>query len=279
MMEYPAPQAESLVQHWYGEADQYRQADACRILPEEVPIALTYERVTHAVMMATPQNLEDFAYGFTITEGIVKNPEQITGLEIVRRPAGIELRMELADDQLDALMRRRRYMAGPVGCGLCGLESLEAVMRDLPKVDAGLQASGASLLKALTTLNSGQSLHRETSAVHAAGFWSQADETVLVREDVGRHNALDKLGGAMALRRIDPRQGAVVLTSRVSVEMVQKTAMLGVPILVAISAPSALAVRTARAAGITLVARARGNSFDVHSHPHRLTMARHPAGA
>ncbi|MCG7363679.1 formate dehydrogenase accessory sulfurtransferase FdhD [Roseomonas sp. ACRSG] len=230
-------------------------------------------------MMATPQNLEDFAYGFSITEGIVKNPEQITGLEIVRRPAGIELRMELADDQLDALMRRRRYMAGPVGCGLCGLESLEAVLRDLPKVDAGLQASGASLLKALTTLNSGQSLHRATSAVHAAGFWSQADETVLVREDVGRHNALDKLGGAMALRGIDPRQGAVVLTSRVSVEMVQKTAMLGVPILVAISAPSALAVRTARAAGITLVARARGNSFDVHSHPHRLTMARYPAGA
>lgn len=278
-MKYPAPQAESLVQHWYGEADEYRQADACRILPEEVPIALTYGRMTHAVMMATPQNLEDFAYGFSITEGIIKTAEQMAELEIVNRPVGIELRMELAHDRLDALMQRRRYMAGPVGCGLCGLESLEAVLRHLPTVDADLRVSGAGLLKALDTLSRGQSLHHATHAVHAAGFWSQADETVLVREDVGRHNALDKLGGAMARQGMDPRQGAVVLTSRVSVEMVQKTAMLGVPVLVAVSAPSALAVRTAQAAGITLIARARGNSFDVHSHPSRLTVAKRSARA
>lgn len=269
-MNFLAPQAECEVQHWHNAADQYRHVVASRILPEEVPVALTYGRATHAVMMATPQDLEDFAYGFSLTEGIVKDRTQIATLEVISRPLGIELRMELADDRQDALMQRRRHMAGPVGCGLCGLESLEAVLRHLPVVEADIQVSGTSLEQAQAALYEGQHLHKATRAVHAAGFWHQDGGTMLVREDVGRHNALDKLGGALMRGGVDTRGGAVVLTSRVSVEMVQKTALLGIPILVAVSAPTALAVRTAEAAGITLVARARGSSFDVYSCPRRL---------
>lgn len=266
-MELFAPQAEHAVQHWRDAAGG--QA-AFRLLPEEVPVALTYGRATHAVMMATPRDLEDFAHGFSLTEGIVSQPGEIAELEVLHRPAGVELRMELAGDRQEALQRRRRSMAGPVGCGLCGLESLEAVLRALPPVTAEPRLQGAALEGAMAALHAGQALHQATRAVHAAGFWTPADGAVLVREDVGRHNALDKLAGAVLRQGLAPARGVVLLTSRVSVEMVQKTALLGVPVLVAVSAPTALAVRTAEAAGITLVARIRGGSFDVYSHHRRL---------
>jgi FdhD protein len=244
-----------------------------RPVPEEVPIALTYGRAAHAVMMASPRDLEDFGIGFSLTEGIIADPAELAEIELVDRPAGIELRMTLAEDRQEALTRRRRHMAGPVGCGLCGLESLEAVLRPLPAIAAATCLPAADIARALEAMAAGQALHHATHAVHAAGFWHAARGLLCLREDVGRHNALDKLVGALRRQGIDPGEGAVVLTSRVSVEMVQKTAILGAPILVAVSAPTALAVRNAEGCGLTLVARARGGSFDIHAHPQRITGA------
>lgn len=239
-------------------------------VPEEVPVALTYGRATHAVMMATPRDLEDFGLGFSLTEGIIAEPRQLTALEVLPRPAGFEVRMTLSEDRDEALLHRRRYMAGPVGCGLCGLESLEAVLRPLPRLEAGLRLAADAVPRALAALSEHQPLHDVTHAVHAAGFWRAGHGLVLAREDVGRHNALDKLVGAVRRQGEAPAGGAVVLTSRVSVEMVQKTVLLGAPVLIAVSAPTALAVRTAGAAGLTLIARARGGRFDVFTHPERL---------
>ncbi|MCI0756769.1 formate dehydrogenase accessory sulfurtransferase FdhD [Teichococcus vastitatis] len=264
----PQAQAVAEVRRWRAGAES---GPAASLLPEEVAVAFTYDRASHAVMMATPRDLEDFACGFSLTEGIIERREQLAGLEVVPRPAGIELRMELAEDRLDALLRRRRHMAGPVGCGLCGLESLEAVLRPLPPVprEGGIGAS--AVLAALEALSAGQALHQATRAVHAAGFWSPAAGLVAVREDVGRHNALDKLAGALLRQGVRAADGAVVLTSRVSVEMVQKAAIMGAPVLIAVSAPTALAVRSAEQCGMTLVARARNDGFDVHSHSRRVT--------
>ncbi|KAA2213855.1 formate dehydrogenase accessory sulfurtransferase FdhD [Teichococcus oryzae] len=263
----PSPHAASEARRWRAgvEAD----AASC-LLPEEVPVSFTYGRASQAVMMATPCDLEDFAYGFSLTEGVIERPEQVTELEVVPRPAGIELRMSLAGDRQDALARRRRHMAGPVGCGLCGLESLEAVLRPLPPVPAGGRIAASEVAAALGALAEGQFLHQATRAVHAAGFWRPEQGLILVREDVGRHNALDKLVGALLRGGIAARDGVVVLTSRVSVEMVQKAAMIGAPILVAVSAPTALATRSAQGCGLTLIARARGQGFEVHSHPARV---------
>ena len=178
--------------------------------------------------------------------------------------------MWLASDRIDAFDRRRRHLTGAVGCGLCGLESLEAAMREVPRVKTDAQLTPAMIAAALGALMPAQILHRETSAVHAAGFWHPAQGLIAAREDVGRHNALDKLVGALARARQNPDGGVVVLTSRVSVEMVQKAAVLGAPVLVAVSAPSALALRSAEVAGITLVAVARRDGFEAFTHTGRI---------
>ncbi|MFC3127646.1 formate dehydrogenase accessory sulfurtransferase FdhD [Pseudoroseomonas globiformis] len=240
-----------------------------RCVPEEVPVALTYGRATHAVMMATPLDLADFGMGFSLTEGIIRSPDDMAEMEVLPGPRGIELRMTLADERQEALQHRRRHMAGPVGCGLCGLDSLEATLRPLPLLPPSGRITPAEIRQALLGLSENQALQHATHAVHAAGFW-QFDRLALLREDVGRHNALDKLGGALIRNSIDPGAGAAVLTSRVSVEMVQKTAMLGIGILIAVSAPTALAVRQAEACGLTLIARARDASFEVYSHGERV---------
>ncbi|WP_419899535.1 formate dehydrogenase accessory sulfurtransferase FdhD [Roseomonas sp. USHLN139] len=241
-----------------------------RLLPEEVPVALTYGRATQAVMMATPADLEDFGIGFSLTEGLVARPEEITALEVRPGARGIELRMELTEGRQAALLERRRFMAGPVGCGLCGLDSLEAALRPLPPVPAGPRLPGGAVGAALSAMAARQALHRATQGAHAAGFWHPARGLLVLREDVGRHNALDKLVGALRRAGLDPAEGAVVMTSRVSVELVQKTALLGAAILVAVSAPTALAVRSAEACGLTLIARARAPRFEVFCHGHRL---------
>ena len=241
-----------------------------RVIPEETAVAFTYNGGTYAVMMATPQDLEDFAYGFTLTEGIVGSPEEIHRLEIVEGEIGIELRMWLADPPADALNERRRHMAGPTGCGLCGIESLAEAMRPSRRVRDGLTAMPTDILRALDSLASRQELNRQSRAMHAAAFWQKDAGLIAVREDVGRHNALDKLAGALARSRISAHTGLVLFTSRVSVEMVQKAAAIGAPVIVAISAPTALAVRTAQAAGITLVAVARADGFEVFTHPQRI---------
>ena len=241
-----------------------------RVVPEETAVSLTYNKASFAVMMATPSDLVDFAVGFSLTEGIIRAPGDMQEIEIVRHPRGIEARMWLASDRLDGFDRRRRHLTGAVGCGLCGLESLEAAMREVTRIKTDAQLTPAMIAEALAALMPAQTLHRETSAVHAAGFWHPTQGLIAAREDVGRHNALDKLVGALARARQNPDGGVVVLTSRISVEMVQKAAVLGAPVLVAVSAPSALALRSAEAAGITLVAVARRDGFEAFTHTGRI---------
>ena len=249
---------------------QQGATDGQRIIPEETAVAFTYDGGTYAVMMATPQNLEDFALGFSVTEGLVSSPADIRHLDIIELDAGIELRMWLTEPHAAALSERRRHLAGPTGCGLCGIESLDEAVRPPARVRDGDIFTPAEIMRALDALAPRQELNRLTRAVHAAAFWQPGTGLVAVREDVGRHNALDKLAGALTRDRVPGHTGLVLLTSRVSVEMVQKTAAIGAPLIVAVSAPTALAVRTAEAAGITLVAVARGDGFEVFTHPQRI---------
>ena len=241
-----------------------------REIPEEIPVALTYDASTYAVMMATPLHLEDFALGFSLTEGVVGSAEDIRSIEIIDGEFGVEARMWLASGQREALAARRRRLAGPTGCGLCGIESLVEAARRPPRVEAELRLAPGDILQAMAALDPAQALGARTRAVHAAGFWTPAAGLAALREDVGRHNALDKLAGALAREGRAASEGAVLLTSRVSVEMVQKTAMIGAPVLVAVSAPTAFAVRTAEAAGVTLVAVARSDGFEIFTHPERI---------
>lgn len=243
-----------------------------RMVPEETAVAFSYNRIAHAVMMATPGDLRDFAVGFSITEGIVASPAEIEELEIIPVADGVELRMWIAAAAMQAVEARRRQMAGPTGCGMCGLESLGQAMRGAPAVPPGVRFSPAQVQAAVAALFPAQTLNRATRAVHAAGF-VQPGQAPLVREDVGRHNALDKLGGAMAHAGVDPAAGMLVMTSRVSVELVQKAARIGVPVLVAVSAPTALALRVADQAGITVAGIARDDGFEVFTHPGRIATA------
>lgn len=245
-----------------------------RIIPEETAIALTYGRATYAVMMGTPADLEDFAVGFSLNEQIVANPAEIEELHVVPRGLlGVELRMSLSTDRDDTYVKRRRHVTGVTGCGLCGLESLGEATRLPPRVTNDLRVSAESLSDAMNEIGAMQVLNRQTHAVHAAAFYDPGSGVVALREDVGRHNALDKLAGALARSSVSPTRGAVLLTSRVSVEMVNKAAMMGAPVLIAVSAPTALALRVAEAVGITLAAVARADGFEVFTHPTRILMA------
>jgi len=238
-----------------------------RALPEEVAVAMTYDRVTFAVMMATPMDLHDFALGFSLTEGIIQHPCDILEFELAELPLGLECRMRLAEGARAALEARRRRFAGPMGCGLCGLDSLAEAVRAPARVHSTLRITAPEILAAMARLPALQVLNQETRAVHAAGFYTPADDGLLVREDVGRHNALDKVIGAAAGKGAE---GVLLLTSRVSIELIQKAAIFGAGILVAVSVPSARAVRDAEAAGITLIAVAREDGFEIFTHPHRV---------
>jgi FdhD protein len=241
-----------------------------RAIPEETALALTYNGGTYAVMMGTPQNLEDFAIGFSLSEGIVQSPDEIESLEIVDLDDGIELRMWLTPSKADRVSERRRHMTGPTGCGLCGIDSIVEALRPAAIVGKGRRFTAHQVMAAMQSLAPLQKINIETRAVHAAAFWIPEQGIVALREDVGRHNALDKLAGALAQQKTATGQGMVLLTSRVSVEMVQKTAAIGAPLMVAVSTPTALAVRMADAAGITLAAIARADGFEIFTHPGRL---------
>lgn len=250
------------------EPGRLQQLQDC--VAEEVPVAMVYNGVSHAVMLATPQDLEDFAVGFSLTEGIAGSTDDIYGIEAVSQPKGIELHIELAAEQFHRLKERRRSMTGRTGCGLCGSESLDQAMR-IPDivVDSGLRISSAALHQALRNIRKQQRLQNDTGATHACA-WVQPDGTVtLLREDVGRHNALDKLIGAR-MRSRSADAGFVLTTSRASYEMVQKTAAVGIPMLVAVSAPTGLAIRIARKCGVTLIGFARDAQHVIYSRPERI---------
>jgi FdhD protein len=241
-----------------------------RAIPEETAIAFTYNTASYAVMMATPQDLEDFAVGFSLTEGVISSIEAIEGIDIVEEAMGVELRIWLKAPEAVEFLGRRRRIAGPTGCGLCGVESLTEAMRPPPRVGEGRVLNPGEIMSAVDALLPLQVLNQETRAVHGAGFWQPECGLVALREDVGRHNALDKLAGALARSGISARDGLIVLTSRVSIEMIQKSAAIGAPIVVAVSAPTALAVRMAESCGVTLAAIARKDGFEVFTHPHRI---------
>jgi FdhD protein len=241
-----------------------------RTLPEETPVALTYNGSTHAVMMASPADLEDFALGFSLSEGIISGPNDLLSMEIVKHDLGCEIRMWLSETCSGAYRTRRRALAGPVGCGLCGVESLEEAVKPASRVAGTLQLPPGAIAAAMADLSEAQRLNREARAIHAAALWRPNQGVIAIREDVGRHNALDKLAGALASAGEPCSASMVLLTSRVSLEMVQKAARMGAPIIAAISAPTALAVRVADGCGLTLVAVAREDSFEVFTHPERI---------
>ena len=234
-----------------------------RQVPEEAAVALVYAHATYAVMMASPADLGDFALGFSLAEGLVDGPDDIEELEIVPHAGGIELRMQLGPLCAARPRERARRMAGPAGCGLCGVQSLAEVFRPLPQVAPGFRIEGTEIFAAMGAMVRGQRLNAVVRATHAAAFWQPGHGLIALREDVGRHNALDKLAGALAFAGTPGASGVVLLSSRVSIEMVQKAARMGAAILVAASAPTALAVRMAGACGITLVGVARSDGFEV----------------
>jgi FdhD protein len=244
-----------------------------RRIAEETALALTYNGGTYAVMMGTPQHLRDFAVGFSLTEGVVQSADEIESVGVVELDDGIELRMWLAPEKAARINERRRHIAGPTGCGICGLESIAEAVRPVAIVPQGRRFSPQAIMAAMAAVSPLQALNIETRSVHAAAFWTPAYGIVALREDVGRHNALDKLAGCLALDGLSAADGVVLLTSRVSVEIVQKAASMGAPLMVAISAPTALAVRMADAAGITLCAIARADGFEVFTHPQRIETA------
>lgn len=252
---------------------QGRASDGSRELPEEVAVAVTYNGSTQAVMMATPADLTDFAYGFSLTEGIAA-PDEIDSVEVVQADIGIDLQIWLKPGAEARQSARRRSMAGPVGCGLCGIDSLEEAARK-PHVVAeqGFTLAPRQIMAAMAELTDHQPLHDITRAAHAAAFWAPGAGILAAREDVGRHNALDKLIGALARLPVDRAphlDGALVLTCRTSIDMVQKAAAAGFPMIIAASAPTATAVDMADAAGITLIGLARKDGFEVFTHSHRI---------
>jgi FdhD protein len=238
---------------------------------EEVPVAFVYSGRPHVVMMCTPENLEDLAYGFSLTERIVASAAEIERVEIASHARGAELAITIPVEAAAKLAQRTRALAGRAGCGLCGVEAIDDAVRAVKPVHATLSVSHSALWRAGEALDAHQPLNHETHAVHAAA-WATADGSVVVaREDVGRHNALDKVLGALARAGTDPSAGFLVVTSRASFELVQKASAAGVALLAAVSRPTGLAVRIADASGITLVGLLRGHSANVYSHPERIT--------
>ncbi len=243
-----------------------------RVVAAEVPIAFVYDGGAEAVMMATPADLEDFALGFSLNDGVIVSPDDITELGVVEVEQGIELRMSLKQGHRDAVVVRRRRRAGPVGCGLCGVESIAEALPALRRVTADLAVTPREIVAAMRAMAPLQGLNAETHAVHAAAFYVPGEGIVALREDVGRHNALDKLAGALVRAGRKACDGAILMTSRVSVELVQKAAVMGAPILAAVSAPTALALREAEAAGITVAGIVRDDGLEIFTHAERFRL-------
>jgi formate dehydrogenase accessory protein FdhD len=241
------------------------------IVAEEIAVALVYNGISHAVMMATPCDLEDLGRGFSLTEGIVEKPSEIYDVEVEPVARGMEVRLRIATQRMVRLQERRRTLAGRTGCGLCGVDSIDAAMRLVSVSTADVTVSRDAILRAMAALPAQQRINRVNGATHAAG-WATLDGALLaVREDVGRHNALDKLGGALGrLGRPAGQDGFVVVTSRCSYEMVHKAAALGAAAIAAVSAPTSLAIETAEQAHIALAAFVRDGRLTVYANAGRI---------
>lgn len=238
----------------------------------EVAVALEFNGVSHAVMLATPQDLEDFARGFALTEGIVDAVSQIYGMDIDVTPRGHVVRVEVAASCFARLKDRRRSMAGRTGCGLCGTDNLDHAVRPVAPLETAAHFGSAAVLRGVAAIQQGQHLQHATGATHAAAWCNAQGEVVLLREDVGRHNALDKLIGALLVSGHVPAQGFVVVTSRASYEMVHKTATAGVAVLAAVSGVTSLAVGVAQQARLALLGFVRGRDLSVYSHAQRIEL-------
>jgi FdhD protein len=263
------------------QVDRYRHGEHEQVsdaVTEEVPVAMLYNDVPFAVMMVTPLDLEDFALGFSLSEGLVAKPEDLLSIEVRPRLEGMELAMQVASGSIEQRAGEggERLLPGRSGCGLCGARMLEDAVRHPAPVGDGPRIEAAALESALKTLQTMQPVNSATGSVHAAAWVDVEGNIVLVREDVGRHNALDKLIGAMVKAGIDAQQGFLLVTSRASYEMVTKAASAGITVMAAISAPTALAIHLAESTHMTLVGFARPGSYVVYTHPQRLL---HAAGA
>ena len=237
---------------------------------EEVPVALVYHGVPHVVMLASPADLEDYAVGFTVSEGLVASPSEIQSVEVERAADSIEVRIGIAGERFSELLRRRRNLTGRSGCGLCGAETVEEAIRPPVQVATGLTVSSAEMHAALIQLETLQPINARTGSIHAAAWVVPGKGIQFVREDVGRHNALDKVIGALVRSGADVTAGYAVITSCASFEMVQKAAAAGITFMVAVSAPTALAIRMAGQTGLTLVGFARRDQHVIYAHPERL---------
>jgi len=255
--------------------ESLRFADA---IAEEVPVAFVYNGRPHAVMMATPADLEDFALGFSLSEAIIAVPQECEKVEIITALAGIELHVTIPPQHAAKLEDRVRELTGRTGCGLCGAQTLEAAVRHPAPVRDAPSLHPAALHAALAELKRLQTINVATGATHAAAWASPSGEIVLVREDVGRHNALDKLIGAMLRAGVEPRGGFLLVTSRASYEMVMKAATVGIGTLAAISAPTALAIALAQEANVLLIGFARAEGYSVYAHAQRVRHAPQTAG-
>jgi len=238
---------------------------------EEFPIALVYHAVPHVVMLATPADLEDYAVGFTLSEGLVATPEEIRSVEVEPGQHAIDVRISIAWERFSALLQQRRNLTGRTGCGLCGAETVEQAIRVPAMLQGGISVSASELHAAMTQLGSLQPLNARTGSVHAAAWGLPGHGIQHVREDVGRHNALDKVIGAVIRAGEDPARGFLLITSRASYEMVLKSATVGVSLLAAISAPTSLAVELANRCGQTLIGFTRPEQHVVYAGSERLT--------
>jgi FdhD protein len=259
---------QTTVDRWRDGQHEQRQD----YIAEEVPISLIYNGVPHVVMLATPTNLEEFALGFSITEGIIKSPQELLSARVYNRSNGIEVQVKIPEQRFQCMSDKGRNLTGRTGCGLCGASTLKQAIRQPSPVSNGdLTLSATELRSALTDIKQHQKLNQLTGAVHAAA-WAVPGQGILdIREDVGRHNALDKLIGFLLRTGKDLSSGFVIVTSRASYEMVQKTAWVGISLLAAISAPTGLAIRLADEAGLTLIGFARDDQHVIYTHPQRLT--------
>lgn len=251
---------------WRGPVHEHKEDSVA----DEVPVVLVYNTHPHVVMLATPLNLEDFALGFSLTEGIIQHPQELQSVRVVQRSKGVEVRMTIPQARIEKLEGKGRNMTGRTGCGLCGASTLEQAIRRPTPVGAGLPLDADLLSAALRDMPSKQTLNQLTGAVHAAAWLDPDRGIIAVREDVGRHNALDKLIGSLAKAGCNFDKGWLLVTSRASYEMVQKAASVGITLLAAISAPTGLAIQLAEESGLTLVGFARNENHVIYTHPHRL---------